>query len=293
MANKSDKKEVQEIRLDCIIPNRFQPRKVFDPAALKELMDSIRTNGVLEPILVRLIPKTRVYQKDCPPNAEYELIMGERRFRACQGLKMATIPAIVREADDRQMLELALVENTLRTDLNPIERAKAYKQLADTFGLTHQEVAERVGTDRATVTNFIRLLTLPKEIQADVGRQTIRVGHAMAILAIPDPARRRALWQRVKNEDLSVRNLRIIVDSYLHPRGVAIGVGRTTNQYKESNSGHDQKLREYGERIRQKLGAKADVHITSGKIGDKFIFGSISIGSHNEEDFERILKAMG
>lgn len=226
MEKKPAPKEVREIKLDSIIPNRFQPRNAIDPAGLQELVDSIRTAGVLEPIIVRQIPKTRVYQDHCPPNAEYEIIMGERRFRSCQALKMDTIPAMVKEADDRQMLEWALIENTHRKDLNPIERAKAYKQLANTFHLTHQQVAERVGIDRTAVTNFIRLLTLPPEIQADMERQTIKLGHALTILAVPDSTRRLALWQRVKNEDLSIRHLKILVDAYLHPRGVAVGVGR-------------------------------------------------------------------
>ncbi|MFA5794882.1 MAG: ParB/RepB/Spo0J family partition protein [Candidatus Brocadiia bacterium] len=285
MDKKSENKQVQEIKLSTIIPNRFQPRKTFDQAGLQELMDSIKTAGVLEPIIVRRDPKN----PDC-----CEIIMGERRFRSCQALKMDTIPAVVKEADDRQMLEWAIIENTHRKDLNPIERAKGYKQLADTFNLTHQEVAERVGVGRTTVTDLIRLLSLPKEIQDDVGRQTIRVGHAMALLAIPDPERRLKIWQRVKNEDLSVRNLRIIVDSLIHPRGV--GMGGTFSrqpQYKEFHCGNDSTLREYAERIRQKLCNKSDVRITSGKMGDKLIFGSIFISYSSEDELQRILKILG
>lgn len=292
MEKKPAPKEVREIKLDSIIPNRFQPRKDFDQAALQELMDSIKTSGVLEPIIVRQIPKTRAYQKDCPPNAEYEIIMGERRFRACQALKMDTIPAVLKEADDRQMLEWALIENTHRKDLNPIERAKAYKQLADSFHLTHQQVAERVGVGRTTITDFIRLLSLPPEIQEDVGRQTFKIWHAMAILAIPDSTRRLALWQRVKNEDLSVRHLRILVDAYLHPRGVSTTAADRSPQYKELHPGNDPQLRECAERLRQKLPANIGVNIHHGKIGDQFIFGSISLSYHKENDLQRILKAI-
>ncbi|MBI4738207.1 ParB/RepB/Spo0J family partition protein [Candidatus Woesearchaeota archaeon] len=292
MEKKPNNKEVQELKLDSIIPNRFQPRKDFDQPALQELMDSIKTSGVLEPIIVRQIPKTRAYQDHCPPNAEYEIIMGERRFRACETLKMDTIPAVVKEADDRQMLQWALIENTHRKDLNPIERARAYKQLADTFHLTHQQVAERVGVGRTTITDFIRLLSLPPEIQEDVGRQTIKIGHAMAILPIPDSTRRLALWQRVKNEDLSVRHLRILVDAYLHPRGVAVGAGRSPQQYKELHVGNDPQLRECAERLRQKLPDNIGVDIHHGKIGDQFLFGSISLSYRKEDDLQRILKAM-
>lgn len=291
MEKKSGPKEVREIRLDLIIPNRFQPRQAFDQTALQELMESIKTSGVLEPIIVRPIPKTRAYQKDCPPNAEYEIIMGERRFRACEALKLDTIPAVVREADDRQMLEWALIENTHRADLNPIERAKAYKQLSDTFHLTHKEVAERVGADRAVVTNFIRLLTLPAEIQEDIARQTIKVGHALAILAVPDSIRRLALWQRVKNEDLSIRHLKILVDAYLHPRGVSTGLGRAP-QYKELHPGNDPNLKEWYERLIQKFGTNTQININCGKMGDQFIFGTVSICCNSEEELQRILKML-
>ena len=268
------KSEVQEIKLSAIIPNRFQPRKAFDQAELQELMDSIKTAGVLEPIIVRQVPK----QSD-----KYEIIMGERRFRSCQTLKMDTIPAVVKEADDRQMLEWALIENTHRKDLNPIERAKGYKQLADIFGLTHQQVAERVGTGRVTVTNFIRLLELPPEIQEDIKKQTRSVGHAISLLAIPDSKLRLKLWHRVKNEDLSVRNLRIIIDAYLKPRGVAVGIGRMP-QFKQYHSDIDPNLGEHEERLRKKLPPNANVNIQYGKIGEKFIFGHISISCNSEED---------
>jgi ParB family chromosome partitioning protein len=213
--------------------------------------------------------------------------MGERRFRACQALKLATIPAMVKEANDRQMLEWALIENIHRKDLNPIERAKGYKQLADTFHLTHQQVAERVGADRATVTNFIRLLTLPPEIQADVGRQTIRVGHAMALLAVPDSKRRLMIWHRVKNEDLSVRHLRILVDAYLRPRGVAKGIGRPS-QVKQFNRGNDPVLRELEQRLSQKFGTQVNAYCF--KLNDKIRAGGISIPFYSDEDFQRILK---
>ncbi|MFH0887588.1 MAG: ParB/RepB/Spo0J family partition protein [Planctomycetota bacterium] len=283
MKNNKDS-EVREIPLDQIIPNRFQPRKAMEPKSLQELIDSIRTAGVLQPIVVRQDPKN--------PDI-YEIIMGERRFRACQALKKETIPAVLKEADDRQMMEWALIENTHRKDLNPIERAKAYKLLADTFHLTHEEVAQRVGVGRTTVTDFIRLLSLPAEIQDDVGRQTIRVGHAIAILAVPDSTRRLSLWQRVKNEDLSVRHLRIIVDAYLHPRGISTTPTARSPQYKEFHSGIDPNLREHEQRLRQKLGPNANVRIHYGKIGDKFIFGTISIGCYSEADLQRILKVMG
>ena len=276
--------EVIQIPLDRIIPNRYQPRKTIEKESLQELIDSISTHGVLQPIVVRQDPKS----KD-----KYEIIMGERRFRSCEALKKATIPAVVKEADDRQMMEWALIENTHRKDLNPIELAKAYQQLVQVFHLTHEEVAKRVGANRATITNFIRLLGLPEEIQEDVRRQTIRVGHAISILAIPDSTRRLMIWQRVKNEDLSVRHLRILVDAYLHPRGIAVVPGDRAPQYKEYNSNTDPTLREDEERIRQKLGPKATVRARYGKQGQLFLFGMITISCSTEDELRRILKLMG
>ena len=276
----------------------------MDQKSLQELIDSIRTHGVLEPIVVRPVSQSasQPVSQSIPPLGgtdrktsrppTYEIIMGERRFRACQALQKETIPAVVREADDRQMLEWALIENTHRKDLNPIERAKAYEQLARTFQLTHEEVARRVGVGRTTVTDFIRLLSLPAKIQADVGRQTIRVGHAMAILAIPDSTRRLKLWERVKNEDLSVRHLRIIVDAYLHPRGISTTAAARAPQYKELGPGSDPNLGEWYGRLLQKFGPNASVDIHVGKVGEQFIFGTISIGCHSEADLQRILKLM-
>ncbi|MDI6788851.1 MAG: hypothetical protein QME51_10810 [Planctomycetota bacterium] len=142
------------------------------------------------------------------------------------------------------------------------------------------------------VTNFIRLLDLTAEIQEDVRRQTLSVGHGLAILSVPNPELRLKLWQRVKNEDRSVRHLRIIVDAYLHPRGISIDVGRATS-YKEFHCGNDPNLREWAKPLRQKLGPNANVSIHCCKIGDKFIFGTISIACHSEADIQHILKIIG
>ncbi|HLD35821.1 MAG TPA: ParB/RepB/Spo0J family partition protein [Planctomycetota bacterium] len=275
--------EVRQIPLDCIIPNRYQPRKTIEKESLQELIDSIRTHGVLQPIVVRQCPKS---------SDKYEIIMGERRFRSCEALKKATIPAVVKPANERQMMEWALIENTHRKDLNPIERAKAYQLLVDTFNLTHEEVAKRVGVDRSTVTNFIRLLTLPPEIQADIGNQTIRFAHALTILSVPDSTRRLALWQRVKNEDLSVRHLKILVDSYLHPRGVSVNPRSRSPQYKEFHPGNDPELHEPYARLIKKLPPDATVHINYGQFGEQFIFGSVSVGCRNKDELMRILKIL-
>ena len=272
---------VRQVKLDHIIPNRFQPRKTIEKESLQELIDSIKTHGVLEPILVRQVPG----KEDC-----YEIIMGERRFRSCQALNKETIPAIIKEADDCQMLEWAIIENIQRKDLNPIERAKAYQQLTETFHLTQEEVARRVGAERSTVTNFIRLLGLPLEIQEDIMNQKITLGHALVLLSIPDSTSRLKIWERIKNEALSIRNLRIIVDAYLHPRGVATGTARAI-QYRELHAGNDPTLRECAAHLWKKFDTRVEVRFF--KMGDKVISGMIMIHLQSEDDLQRIMKNIG
>jgi ParB family chromosome partitioning protein len=275
--------EVVQIPLEKIIPNRYQPRKTIEKESLQELIDSVSTHGVLQPIVVRRDPKR--------PDT-YEIMMGERRFRSCEALKKATIPAIITEADDQRMMECALIENTHRKDLNPIERAQAYKLLSDTFNLTQEEVAKRVGADRTTVSHFIRLLGLPQEIQDDICRQPHLLGHAKAILAVPDSDRRMMIWRRVRNEDLSVRNVRIVVDAYLHPRGAGLGKssGISAPQYRELHAGNDPVLRECAADLWKKLGIQADIRFL--KIGDKLISGTITIPVQGEDDLKRIVQKM-
>ncbi len=167
---------LDELPLASITPNRFQPRGHFDEEALSQLAESIREVGVLQPVLVRPIG-----------DGEYELIAGERRWRAARRVGLQTIPALVRETDDAAALEQALVENIHRDGLNPLEEAAAYQQLIEDFGLTHDEVASRVGRSRATVTNTLRLMQLPPAIQKSVQDGKLSNGHARALLGSPDP----------------------------------------------------------------------------------------------------------
>jgi len=281
-SEKFDKKEVREIPLDCIIPNRYQPRKTIEKESLQELIDSISTHGVLQPIVVRPDPKK--------PSI-YEIIMGERRFRSCEALKKATIPAVVKPATDMQMMEWALIENTHRKDLNPIERAKAYQQLVETFHLTQEEVAKRVGADRATVSNFIRMLGLPPEIIEDVRSQRISVGHALAILALPDSNKRLMVWHRVRNEDLSVRNTRIVVDAYLHPRGVAVSSeARKFPMLKEFNAYNDEEIRELTRKLVEKFGSTVSIHVH--KLDGKFISAVISLMIYSDDEYKHVVDIM-
>jgi ParB family chromosome partitioning protein len=182
----------QEIPVDRIVPNPHQPRARFDPAALDELRVSIERYGVLVPVLVR------------PRGDRYELIAGERRWRACAALGRATIPAIVRDHDDRASQEIALVENLQRENLDPLEEAMGYAHLLEEYGLTHDELASRLGKSRSAITNALRLLGLPDEVKALLAAGRLSAGHARALLALPED-RRVATARRIVNEGLSVR----------------------------------------------------------------------------------------
>ena len=186
---------LQDIPISAIKPNPQQPREHFDEETLASLADSIREVGVLQPILVR--------ERD----GEYEMIAGERRWRAARRVGMQTIPAIVRNADNATMLQQAIVENVQREQLNPLEEAAAYQQLIEDFALTHDEVAARVGKSRATITNTLRLLQLPPAIQRALKDGGLRMGHARALLGTPDRAFQEQLARRIVAEDLSVREV--------------------------------------------------------------------------------------
>ncbi|NMC44984.1 MAG: ParB/RepB/Spo0J family partition protein [candidate division Zixibacteria bacterium] len=186
--------ELVNVAVDRIAPNPFQPRKAFDADGLKELAESIRTRGLLQPILVK---------KD---GAGYTLVAGERRFRAAKLAGVTQVPAMILEQlDESDMLQIALIENLQREDLNPLETAGAYQALMDKCGLNQAQVAERVGKSRAAVANTLRLLTLPEHIKQYVAEGKLNEGHARAILSIPDPAMRDRIAQRILTETLSVR----------------------------------------------------------------------------------------
>ena len=190
----SGRSELAQIELDQIHPNPRQPRKRFDSEQGGGLAESIRAQGLIQPVVVR-------------PRLEggYELIAGERRWRAARDAGLAAVPALVREADDRDTLLLGLVENVAREDLSPIEEARAFALLLDEFGLALGEVAERVGKSKPTISNRVRLLELPDDVLAMVERRELSEGHARAVLAVPDHDGRRRLARRIVAEGLSVR----------------------------------------------------------------------------------------
>jgi ParB family chromosome partitioning protein len=196
VAGASPSSALVELPLTDVAPNRYQPRASFDEDSLTTLTASVRELGVLQPVLVRPLD-----------DGTYELIAGERRWRAAKRAGLQTIPALVREVDDTTSLEHALVENLQRTDLNPLEEAAAYQQLIEEFGLTHEQVALRVGRSRAAISNTLRLFQLPPAIQKLVAEGRLSAGHARALLGTPDRAFQEALARRVVADGLSVREV--------------------------------------------------------------------------------------
>lgn len=196
-----------EIAIDAVVPNPEQPRRVFESAYLTKLAESISRHGVLQPVVVR--------QAD---SGGYELVVGERRWRAARAAGLATIPAVIADVEPRDRLELAIVENVQRRDLNPVELAHAYRALADA-GATQEQVGERLGIDRSSVANHLRLLDLPREFQEDVESARLTMGHAKALLQVSSPERQRALRDRIVRDQLSVRASEQLAQDYARADG--------------------------------------------------------------------------
>jgi len=197
---------LRRVAVEAIRPNPKQPRSVFDEDALQELTDSIRQVGLIQPLVVHQVPSA---DADVPPR--YELITGERRWRAAQRAGLQHVDVIVKEVSPLELLELALIENIQRSDLNPLEEASAYQQLADEFGMTHEQIAERVGRSRVSVTNSLRLLRLPTEIKSGLLEARISEGHARALLMLEDAEEQLLAYRRVLRGKLSVRQTEELV----------------------------------------------------------------------------------
>ncbi len=197
--------QVRMIALDAIDPNPDQPRTVFQPGAIEELAQSIKGDGVIQPILLK------------PVGSRYMVVVGERRWRASKLAGLSEIPAVVRDVSDERILEIALVENIQREDLNPIEVATALQRLANEFHLSHEELAHRTGKDRTTITNLLRLLRLPRVVQDMVGEKKISMGHARALLSLSDQDQQQALAERIVRQSLSVRQVEQLVKRMQEP----------------------------------------------------------------------------
>jgi ParB family chromosome partitioning protein len=262
---------LQEIAVAAIRPNPYQPRDNFDEETLGSLADSIREVGILQPVLVRA------------SGDGYELIAGERRWRAARRVGMQTIPALVRDTDDNSALEEALVENLQREALNPLEEAAAYQQLIEDFSLTHDQVASRVGKSRASVSNMLRLLQLPPSIQKAVRDKQITMGHARALLGSPDRAFQESLARRVVSEDLSVRAVEDAVRE--HAEGEATEGGASAARGSTGN----RRLRPAGfVELEELLGEYLDtrVKISMGNAGK----GKLTVEFGGLEDLERLYR---
>ncbi len=261
---------LQELTVASIRPNPYQPRDQFDEETLGSLADSIREVGMLQPVLVR------------PAGDGYELIAGERRWRAARRVGLQTIPALVRETDDNTSLEQALVENLQREELNPLEEAGAYQQLIEDFSLTHEQVAARVGRSRASVSNMLRLLQLPPSIQRAVRERQVTMGHARALLGSPDRAFQETLAKRIVSEDLSVRSVEDAVRDHTD--------GSTPDEPSTSTkAGVGRRLRPAGfVELEELLGEYLDtrVKITVGGGGK----GKLTIEFGGLEDLERLYR---
>lgn len=254
-----------ELPLDTISPNRDQPRSTFDDELLRELADSITTHGVLQPLVVHA------------DGEGYRIIAGERRFRAARLAGLSTVPAVVRSTKGLEHLELALVENLQRADLNPVEEARGYRRLMEVGGRTQEQVARRVGKSRVTVTNALRLLKLPDDMLASVERGQISAGHARALLAVVDDASRRELFDHVLAEQLSVRATEEAAQQA--PEQVTrdtagAGAGQSARPV-------DADLAALQQRLIEALGTKVDVRGSARR-------GRISVTYYSPDDLERI-----
>ena len=257
---------LKEIRVSDIKPNPKQPRLRIDPERLQELANSIKEYGVVQPVVVR-----------AQPGGGYELIAGERRWRACQQLDLEYIPAVIREYGELQSAAIALIENLQRENLNPLEEATAYKRLMDEFQLTQEQVSQRVGKSRPQITNMIRLLALPNEIKVKLSTGEITMGHARPLLSIESKNKQIELCELIIKKQLSVRQIEELVKSLLE------GENNKEKPKKEKNK--DPQLVDLEDQLRNSLGTK--VQIKTNRRG-----GKIEIDYYDDADLTRLLELL-
>src|SRR5213592_4614072 len=258
---------VHQVRLATIVPSPLQPRKNFAPEALQELVDSIRQHGIIQPLIVRAI------------DGRHELIAGERRWRAAQEIGLAQVPVIIRSASDRDVLELSLIENLQRADLNPIEEAQGYARLAGEFGMRQEEIAQKVGRSRAAVANAMRLLDLHAQVQTWLTQDLISVGHAKVLLALKAPEEQLAVAETVLRRSATVRATERLVARQLgnarprRRRPSTVSVSASTIEHLQS-------------RLQEHLGTRVVLH-----HGEKQ--GRIEIEYYGADDLQRIMQVIG
>lgn len=260
---------INEIELDNIVPNPNQPRREFDTESLKELSDSIAEIGIVQPITLRKMD-----------DGTFQIIAGERRWRASKQAGLRTIPAYIRTADDENMMEMALIENIQREDLNAVEIALAYQHLLEQYGLTQEKLSERIGKNRTTITNYLRLLRLPAPIQMALQNKEIDMGHARPLLALDNPTLQIKLFQQIIKEKLSVRKVEEMVKALTEGESVRSGGKKITPK--------GARLPEEYNALRDSLSKffQAKVQLTCSEKGK----GKISIPFANEGELERIIE---
>ena len=261
-----DSPRVRDVPIDNVVPSPLQPRNQFIEAPLDDLVDSIRQHGIIQPLIARLV------------NGKYELIAGERRWRASKKLGLATVPVIERAASDRDVLEMALIENLQREDLNPIEEAAGYVRLAKEFTLKQEEIATRVGKSRASVANAMRLLDLHEDVQIHLAQRQITVGHAKAILALKDAESQKLAADQIIRRKLTVRAAEKLTQSLLaNPAG--------EDPKKAAPKEIDIHVRELTKRLQEHLATHVAINHTLKK-------GKIEIEYYGNDDLERILELL-
>ena len=259
--------EMTEVDIDLIEPNSFQPRTNFNEERLEELAQSIRSNGVIQPLLVRKIT-----------GEKYQLVAGERRWRAAQRANLQRVPCVIKEIPEDKMLELALIENIQRQELNAIEEAYAYKRLIETLEITQEVLAQRIGRDRTFITNYLRLLRLPEDIQQLVESENLSMGHARALLGVDDPDIQRKLAKNILDKGLSVRQTERAIKEIIE--GIELTPSTATYVKKDVN------LKFAEDKLRRKLSSK--VHIILQKGGK----GKIEIEFYDEDDLNRLYQTI-
>lgn len=261
----NDDDKVIEISLSQLRPNPYQPRKTFDEDSIKELAESIKQHGVIQPIIVRTVLKG------------YEIIAGERRFRASQYCGNSTVPAVVRSFTDQQVMEIALIENLQREDLNAIEVAIAYQALIDKFKLTQEELSMKVGKSRSHIANFVRLLSLPAEIKDNVSRGTISMGHARALVGIKDESVQKELADLTVSLEWSVRELEEAIQKL------------DTKQPEEKTKPKQKKRDPYIDHLEESLRERFKTTVKIKQQKDK---GKIELQYYSKQDLERLLELL-
>lgn len=262
---------VHRVALDRLRPCPLQPRKEFAREALHELASSIKEQGIIQPLLVR------------PRDDVFELIAGERRWRAAQLAGLSEVPVIVREADDREVLAMALIENLQRENLNPLEEAQGYQELIQQFQLRQEDVATKVGKSRAVVTNALRLLKLDPDVQGYLRDGRLSVGHAKVILGLELPVTQKLAAERIIKQSLSVRKTEELVDRLLHQnRPGAVGASPALQRAVPT----DAHVADLENKLQQRLGTKVHLRYRQGK-------GAVEIRFFNDDELERILQLLG